>query len=333
MDKLEELFNQFLDCVNCLQSALNVSFGEALTETFDNLENGQIKVEVGAPDQKTVRKLTQKYANLHYEKLPQKVKIEVFTYLTLKAINEDGLDVNQMPTPPLIATIIALFMQKLLPDQRLTLVDPAIGSGNLLYSVYNQLKSANHSKANFALFGIDNDENMLNFADIAAHLNNIQIDLFCQDALTPWLFAKPDVVVSDLPVGYYPLDENANKFATKAEKGHSFAHLQFIEQIIKSLTPNGYAFLVVPKSILSGKVGSDFMPWLSAKVYLRTIAELPDNLFQNKANQKAIMVFQNHGDQAHSGEVFLTKLDSFKNEDDLIKLNERLNEWYTKNNH
>lgn len=330
-NNIEDLFNQFLDCVDCLREALNVSFGEALTETFDNLENKQIKVELGAPDKATVAVLSQKYAKLQYENLSQTTKVRLFTYLTLKAITDDGLDFNQMPTPPIIATIIAMFMQKLLPNKKLVIVDPAIGSGNLLFSIINQLKKANHSRTNFQLLGIDNDEEMLNFADIGSHLNRINIDLFCQDALTPWLFAKPGIVVSDVPIGYYPDDENAANFATKAEKGHSFAHFLFIEQIIKSLQPDGYAFLVVPQAILSGKGGSDFMPWLSEKVYLRAIVQLPDNLFQNKFNQKAILVFQNHGKQAKNSEVFLTKLDSFKSEQDLIKLNIKLNEWYTKN--
>ncbi|WP_281196275.1 class I SAM-dependent methyltransferase, partial [Lactobacillus acetotolerans] len=143
----------------------------------------------------------------------------------------------------------------------------------------------------------------------------------------------PDAVVSDLPIGYYPIDENAKDFATKANKGHSFAHLLFIEQIIKNLKPAGYAFLVVPKSILAGEIGSDFMPWLSKKVFLRSIIELPDDMFQNKFNQKSILVFQNHGENAVSSEVLLTKLDSMKNEKALIKFNVKLNEWYTKNIH
>ncbi|WEV39217.1 class I SAM-dependent methyltransferase [Lactobacillus sp. ESL0680] len=334
MDKIEELFNKFLDCVNCLQDALNVSFGEALTETFDNLETGKIKVEMGAPDKETVAKLSQKYAALDYEHLSQKDKVQIFTYLVLKAINEDELDVNQMPTPPAIATIIAMLMKKLLPtDKELTVVDPAVGTGSLLYEVINQLRMANHSKLNYELVGIDNDEEVLNFADVGAHLNGIKIDLYCQDALSPWLIENPEAVVSDLPIGYYPIDDNAANFATKAEKGHSFAHLLFIEQIIKNLQPGGYAFLVVPKSILSGKVGADFMPWLAEKVFLRAIVELPDKMFQNKFNQKSILVFQNHGTGISSSEVLLTKLDSIKEQEELIKLNVKLNEWYTNNIH
>lgn len=332
IEKFENLFEQFLNCVTVLQDALNVSFGEALTETFDNLENNKIKVELGAPDEQTVQKLSKLYAQLDYDHLPNHVKAQVFTYLVLKAINDDGRDANQMPTPMAISTVIALFMQKLLPKEHLQIVDPAIGTGSLLYSVVNQLKAENHSKNPYALAGIDNDETMLDFADIAAHLNDLKIELYHQDALTPWM-VEADTVISDLPIGYYPIDENAKNFATRANKGHSLAHLLLIEQIIKNLKPGGYAFLVVPQGILSGKDSTDFMQWLSDKVYIKSIVELPDDMFKNKFNQKSILVFQNHGGNAKTSEVLLTKLDSFKNESALLKLNVKLNEWYTKNNH
>ncbi len=68
-------------------------------------------------------------------------------------------------------------------------------------------------------------------------------------------------------------------------------------------------------------------------IYDRSIIELPDDMFQNKFNQKSILVFQNHGENAVSSEALLTKLDSMKNKKALIKFNVKLNEWYTKNIH
>lgn len=332
MKNFEKIFNQFLDCVQTLQDALNVSFTEALVETFDNLEHDKIKVENGAPDEKTVAELSKKYQALDYDNLSQKVKAQVFTFLTLKAVNDDGRDANQMPTPQAISTVIAMLMHKLVKDKKMEIVDPAVGTGNLLFSIISQLKALNHSKDNYQLVGIDNDEEMLNLADVAAHLDNIDIELYCQDALMPWMCPNADVIISDLPVGYYPVDENAKHFENRAEKGHSFAHLLLIEQIIKNLKPNGYAFLVVPKAILSGKLGADFMPWLTKKVYLKAIVELPDDMFRNKFNQKSVLVFQNHGDNAKASEVLLTKLDSLKKEEALIRFNVKLDEWYTKIN-
>lgn len=332
MNNFEKIFNQFLTSVTTLQTALNVSFSEALTETFDNLENNKIKVEMGAPDELTVKKLSQMYQALDYEHLPAKTKVLIFNYLTLKAINDDGRDSNQMPTPPILATVIALIMAKLLPKSKQTIIDPALGTGSLLYSVIKQLISENHSKNQYHLVGIDNDEEMLNLADIAAHLNNLKIDLYCQDAVLPWM-EKADAVVSDLPVGYYPLDNNAAKFELKNHKGHSFAHFLFVEQIVKNLNPGAYAFLIVPSGMLSGKERDQFMPWLAKKVFINAVIDLPDEMFKNKFNQKSILVFQNHGESATSREVLLTKLDSLKKEDSLIDFNQKLNEWYTKSNH
>lgn len=331
MENFERIFKQFLDCVETLQTALNVSFKEALTETFDNLENEKIKVEMGAPDKTTVEKLSQMYSQLNYEKLPAKQKVLIFNYLTLKALTEEGAHANQMPTPVALATVMALLMQKLLPKKELELVDPAIGSGSLLYSAVKQLAMANHSQNNFKLVGIDNDESLLNLADIAAHLDNLEIELYCQDALLPWM-VKADAVVSDLPVGYYPLDNNAKNFELRNNRGHSYAHFLFVEQIVKQLNPGGFGFLLVPTGMLSGKDRDQFMPWLTKKVYLRAIVDLPDEMFKNKFNQKSIIVFQNHGADATGSDVLLTKLDSLKNEDSLVKFNLKINEWYTKNN-
>lgn len=333
MKNFEKLFNQFLVCVNTLQEALNVSFGEALTETFDNLESGKIKVEEGAPDEKTVEKLSKLYQALNYEKLAKKDKVLIFNYLTLKAINDDGRNANQMPTPPIISTIIALIMKRVLPQKELEIVDPALGTGSLLYSVVNQLVAENHSKNNFSLVGIDNDEEILSFADIAAHLNGLKIDLYCQDALADWMIKPADVIVSDLPVGYYPLDNNAAHFDLKNLKGHSYDHFLFVEQIINNLAPNGFGFLIVPTGMLSGKDREKFMPWLTKKVYLNAIVDLPDEMFRNKFNQKSILVFQNHGDHAQAKDILLTKLGSLKKEDSLIEFNIKLNEWYTRSVH
>ena len=55
---LEELYPKFEAAVKILKKDLNVSFSSALTETFDNLENGKIKVEAGAPTKETVAELT-----------------------------------------------------------------------------------------------------------------------------------------------------------------------------------------------------------------------------------------------------------------------------------
>ena len=108
MKNIEAIFAQFLEVVQILQKNLNVPFAGAVTETFDNLENGKIKVEMGAPDKEAVALLSKKYQELNYDKLPSTQKYLVFTLLTLKAMKEDGRNYSQMPTPPVLATVVAM---------------------------------------------------------------------------------------------------------------------------------------------------------------------------------------------------------------------------------
>lgn len=327
MKKLEEMYPKYEAAVETLKKALNTSFASALTETFDNLENEKIKVEDGAPDKDTIAQLTKLYRELDYENAPKELKVQVFTLLTLKAINEDERNYTQMPTPSIIATIIALMWQRLVPSTAKEVVDPAIGTGNLLYSVIRQLMQENHSKSQYELIGIDNDEDLLDLADVGAHLEGLNINLFRQDSLDPWMIPPADVIVSDVPVGYYPLDENAKKFDNHEEEGHSFAHVLMIEQIVKNLKSNGFAFLVVPKILFTSENGNGFMQWLAKKVNLRAIVELPNQMFTSQVQQKSILVFQNHGDKSEPGEVLVTKLDSLKDPKSLVEFNMKLNEW------
>ncbi|QNQ82513.1 class I SAM-dependent methyltransferase [Lactobacillus sp. PV037] len=329
---LETLYPKFEKAIKILKDDLNVSFSSALTETFDNLENGKIKVEAGAPAKETVAQLTEAYRKLQYEDIPKKEKMQVFTLLALKSISEDGRNYTQMPTPPIIATIIALIWQKIVPRDFTHVIDPTIGTGNLLYSVIEQLIANNHSQNNYQLYGIDNDETLLDLADVGAHLDDLKIELYRQDALDSWMIPKADVILSDLPVGYYPLDNNAQKFELHANEGHSLAHKLLIEQIINNLRPDGFAFLVVPKLLFTDDGALTFMPWLAKKVNIQAIIDLPEKMFSKQGHEKSILVFQNHGEMAKQKEVLVAQLSSLKDPQSLVKFNMRLNDWYNKNN-
>jgi site-specific DNA-methyltransferase (adenine-specific) len=329
--ELTALFKQFQDCVDTLQQALNVSPVSALTETFDNLEHDEIKVEAGAPDQQTVQLLSKKYQNLHYDQIALNDKAQVFTLLALHALSGEKVDGNLMPTPEILGTIIALMYQKMLQPGGQTIIDPAVGTGTLLSTVVSQLVQSNHSKNDFKLVGMDNNEDLLDLADVNFHLHHQPINLVFQDSLLPWMEEQPDVVISDLPVGYYPNDENAKAFATAAKTGHSFAHFLMIEQIIKMLKPGGFAFLVVPTLLFTGKNAADFVPWLADKVYLQALVELPKSLFNNNLVHKQLLVFQNHGGGAQPKQVLAAQLGSLKDQKSLVEFNLQLDRWKQQN--
>ncbi len=86
----------------------------------------------------------------------------------------------------------------------MTLFDPAVGTGNLLLAVLNQL-AGEAGKA----FGSEIDDVLIKLAYVQANLQEKEIELFNQDSLQPIFMEPADAVICDLPVGYYPDDESA----------------------------------------------------------------------------------------------------------------------------
>ncbi len=85
------------------------------------------------------------------------------------------------------------------------MVDPTVGTANLLLTLDHFLQKAGFSNLEF--WGIDNDDTLLAIASMSVQLQQTQIELYHQDAIDPWITPKADIIVADLPVGYYPLDE------------------------------------------------------------------------------------------------------------------------------
>lgn len=331
MKSIETIYPEFENAVKILQTELNSDFTSAVVETFDNLENGNVKVLEGAPSEEGVAKLNEAYEKLNYAELSSENKQTMLYLLMLTAVTNDGYDENQQVTPKYLSMISAILAEKFVPDiSGKTILDPAVGTGTLLLDVLNEYQA--NKKANIKVSGIDNNADLLDLADVKARLANQPIELYHQDTLAPWIGDAPDVVFSDLPVGYYPVDEQAKKFANARPTGHSMTHELMIEQIVSHLNENGFAFLVIPGLLLKSENATNFIGWLAKNVFLQAIIDLPDDLFAEQTKHKAIMVFQNHGSAAKQPKnVLLAKIGSLRKPESLVEFNYELNEWYKNN--
>ena len=59
-------------------------------------------------------------------------------------------------------------------------------------------------------------------------LESLNVQVMLQDGLSDLLVDPIDITLSDLPVGYYPVDERAKEFKSHSKEGHSYAHHLFI---------------------------------------------------------------------------------------------------------
>lgn len=326
--KLFELFDQGTEI---LQSALRSSYLDAMLENAENVIDGQVAVEDGVPDQKTVEKLDKLYQELKLKDADAETIRQVIQLSFLKVIRKDAIQANHQMTPDTIGFLMAFLIEKISKlDRPYSIFDPAVGTGNLLTTVMNQLEKSSSEPVHG--YGIDNDPSMLEVASASITLQGLNVDLFHQDAINALDIPECDLAVSDLPIGYYPLDQNTSNYQTRAKEGHSYVHHLLIEQAMNYLRPGGYGVFLVPSNIFQTKESQSFVKWIHSVAYLQGLINLPAELFANPNAQKAILLLQRHGNNSKQAvKVLLGEFPSFKKPKEFSAFMQEIDQWVKMN--
>lgn len=326
--KLFELFDQGTEI---LQSALRSSYLDAMLENAENVIDGQVAVEDGVPDQKTVEKLDKLYQELKLKDADAETIRQVIQLSFLKVIRKDAIQANHQMTPDTIGFLMAFLIEKISKlDRPYSIFDPAVGTGNLLTTVMNQLEKSSSEPVHG--YGIDNDPSMLEVASASVTLQGLNVDLFHQDSINALDIPECDLAVSDLPIGYYPLDQNTSNYQTRAKEGHSYVHHLLIEQAMNYLRPGGYGVFLVPSNIFQTKVSQSFVKWIHSVAYLQGLINLPAELFANPNAQKAILLLQRHGNNSKQAvKVLLGEFPSFKKPKEFSAFMQEIDQWVKMN--
>lgn len=230
---------------------------------------------------------------------------------------------NHQMTPDSIGLLLGHFAMKLTKNrQTITILDPTVGTGNLLYTVMNGMDQ----KA--TAFGVEIDELLVRLAAVVAELLEQQVTFLVQDALRPLLIDPVDLVVSDLPVGYYPDDKNGLNYALMPAEGHAYAHHLFIEQSLQHAKSGGYALFVIPANLFESKQATTLHAFLKKNAIIRAVIQLPSSLFQSKVHEKSLLILQKPSEHIKSTpEVLLAKVPDMKNKQAMARFLQNIDEW------
>ena len=236
---------------------------------------------------------------------------------------QKNAQVNHQMTPDSIGMLISYFVSKLMKDkQDITILDPAAGTGNLLYTVMNTLEVDLEASA------VEIDELLVRLAAVTAELLEQPVSFLIQDALRPLLVDPVDVVVSDLPVGFYPDDDNGSNYRLMPEKGHAYAHHLFIEQSLNHTKPGGYNLFVIPTSLFESEQSTQLHGFLKGHAIIRAVIQLPEAIFKSKAHEKSILIIQKQTDEKSAlPEVLLAKVPTMTNKDAMARFIQQFDEW------
>lgn len=314
-----------------LQSALKSSYLDAMLENAENIIDGDVQVEDGIPGKEMVNQLKKIYQELDLGHADAETVRQVIQLSFLKVIRKDAIQANHQMTPDTIGFLMAFLIEKVTKFKRpYTIFDPAVGTANLLTTVINQLQK--NSKEPIHGYGIDNDPSMLEVASVSIALQHLNVDLYHQDAITALDIPQCDLAVSDLPIGYYPLDQNTGNYQTRAKEGHSYVHHLLIEQSMNYLRPGGFGVFLVPSNLFQTKESQSFIKWIQSVAYLQGLVNLPAELFANQSAQKAILLLQRRGGNSEQAKkVLLGEFPSFKQTAEFTKFVREIDHWVATN--
>ncbi|WP_127812987.1 class I SAM-dependent methyltransferase [Bacillus thuringiensis] len=320
---VETLFSIFDSSAVVLRKELDVTYLEALVETGDNLFEGAILQE--ELSEAAIERLNREYSTFNEETYKGEEIRKAFQLAILKGMKE-GVQANHEMTPDAVGMFMSYLFHKFMKGQNeITVLDPAIGTGNLMTTVFNSAQE----NITMSGFGVEVDEVLIKLALVNANLQKHAIEFFHQDGLAPLYIDPVDAVISDLPIGYYPNEIGASEYKLKADEGMSYAHHLFIEQSVKHTKEGGYLFFLVPNFIFESDQASKLHAFIKETCFIQGLLQLPVSMFKNEKNAKSIFVLQKKGPSVTMPkQALLVELPKFSNMKAMEDIMDQLNTWF-----
>ncbi|MDC6156880.1 class I SAM-dependent methyltransferase [Bacillus sp. RA(2023)] len=320
---VETLFSIFDSSAVVLRKELDVTYLEALVETGDNLFEGAILQE--ELSESAIERLNREYSTFNEETYKGEEIRKAFQLAILKGMKE-GVQANHEMTPDAVGMFMSYLFHKFMQGQNeITVLDPAIGTGNLMTTVFNSAKEGLAMSG----FGVEVDEVLIKLALVNANLQKHAIEFFHQDGLAPLYIDPVDAVISDLPIGYYPNEIGASEYKLKADEGMSYAHHLFIEQSVKHTKEGGYLFFLVPNFIFESDQAPKLHAFIKETCFIQGLLQLPVSMFKNEKNAKSIFVLQKKGPSVTMPkQALLVELPKFSNMKAMEDIMDQLNTWF-----
>ncbi|PJN63431.1 class I SAM-dependent methyltransferase [Bacillus mycoides] len=320
---VETLFSIFDSSTVVLRKELDVTYLEALVETGDNLFEGAILQE--ELSESTIERLNREYSTFNEETYKGEEIRKAFQLAILKGMKE-GVQANHEMTPDAVGMFMSYLFHKFMQGQKeITVLDPAIGTGNLMTTLFNSAKE----ELTMSGFGVEVDEVLIKLVLVNANLQKHAIEFFHQDGLAPLYIDPVDAVVSDLPIGYYPNEIVASEYTLKADEGMSYAHHLFIEQSVKHTKEGGYLFFLVPNFIFESDQAPKLHAFIKETCFIQGLLQLPVSMFKNEKNAKSIFVLQKKGQGVTMPkQALLVELPKFSNMKAMENIMDQLNTWF-----
>ena len=308
-EKIEQAYTYLLENVQIIQNDLATNFYDALIEQNGIYLDGQTNLEQVKKNNQALKRLA----------LRKEEWLRTYQFLLMKASQTEPLQANHQFTPDAIGHLMIFMMEQLWSAKDLSLLELGSGMGILGASFLTSM----NKKVDY--LGIELDDLLIDLAASMAEVMDLQMGFVQGDAVRPQVLKESDIIVSDLPIGYYPDDQIASRYQVAAKDEHTYAHHLLMEQSLKYLKTGGYAIFLAPTDLLTSPQSDLLKGWLTEQAQLVAIIALPEDLFAQRAQSKTIFVLQKK--VGEGTEPFVYPLTSLRDPEILLEFKENFQNW------
>ena len=308
-EKIEQTYTLLLENVQEIQNDLLTSFYDALIEQNGSYLDGDIELD-------SVRQNNEKLKAL---KLSKEEWRRAYQFLLMKAAQTEPLQANHQFTPDSIGFILTFLIDQLSKKEHIDILEIGSGMGNLAETILN------NTQKNMDYLGLELDDLLIDISASIADVMDAKVSFVQGDAVRPQVLKESDVIISDLPVGFYPDDSIAARYEVASTQDHTYAHHLLMEQSLKYLKSGGYAIFLAPNDLLTSSQSDLLKKWLQKHAQIVAMIALPESLFGNAAYAKTIFVLKKQDEQAV--QPFVYALSDWQNQADLLTFSEKFQNW------
>ena len=308
-EKIEQTYTLLLENVQEIQNDLLTSFYDALIEQNGSYLDGNIELD-------SVRQNNEKLKVL---KLNKEEWRRAYQFLLMKAAQTEPLQANHQFTPDSIGFILTFLIDQLSKKEHIDILEIGSGMGNLAETILN------NTQKNVDYLGLELDDLLIDISASIADVMDAKVSFVQGDAVRPQVLKESDVIISDLPVGFYPDDNIAMRYEVASRQEHTYAHHLLMEQSLKYLKSDGYAIFLAPNDLLTSSQSDLLKKWLQKHAQIVAMIALPEALFGNAAYAKTIFVLKKQEEQAV--QPFVYALSDLQDQNDLLEFSEKFQNW------
>ena len=308
-EKIEKAYGYLLENTQTIQTDLQTNFYDALVEQNAIYLDGQTELTLVKENNQRLKDL-----NLNKEEWRRS-----FQYLLMKAAQTEPLQANHQFTPDGIGFLLVFLVDQLASSDKVEVLEMGSGTGNLAQTLMNNCQRS------LDYLGLEIDDLLIDLAASMAEVMKVDVNFAQGDAVRPQVLKESDVIISDLPIGYYPDDAIASRYQVASPQGHTYAHHLLIEQSLKYLKPGGVAIFLAPNDLLTSEQSPLLKKWMQDHAQVLAMVTLPENLFRSANLAKTICVFRKQEEAVV--QPFVYPLTDLQDQEDLMKFRESFQNW------